>query len=234
MSMKNFEKITASPEALARFLEGLDAVGAPWETEFHRTFCEKCEAETRSPYCDAENCPHDEMRDNPLWWLGLDVEAEEPNVCKMLGIGVGVKFRIGNDRTIFWVNGDGSFGTEPACVLGSTYLFLRALNGQENITRLEKEEQKQTSGKVMVSAGQDGSFYELVGNNWQQKIQMATTMFQTWQFVSDKLLDAMICSEKNRVIIEFEPGKDRVSIITQLPEPTGNAGIISQTEDAAT
>lgn len=86
MSVKNFEKITASPEALANFLDGLDAVGAPWETEFHRTFCEKCEAETRSPYCDAENCPHDEMRDDPLWWLGLDVEVEEPKLKQLIVI----------------------------------------------------------------------------------------------------------------------------------------------------
>ena len=142
MSMKNFEKITASPEVLAKCLEEWKAQG-PWDYDFMDVFCESCK---EKPGCCNAKCPHIVERNGVLWWLGLDAKEEEPNVCKMLGIGVGVKFRIGNDRTIFWVNRDGSFGTEPACVPGSTYLFLKALNGQEKITLVEKEKPQQIGG----------------------------------------------------------------------------------------
>lgn len=70
--LSNFEKITASPEALAAFLASLPTLSGPWDDSFHREFCDDCPAEN----CDAENCPHNAERDNPLWWLGLTAEAD--------------------------------------------------------------------------------------------------------------------------------------------------------------
>lgn len=66
--MNNFERITASPEALADFLAALPVLSGPWDDDFHRTFCDSCPAEN----CDAENCPHQAERNNPAWWLKRD------------------------------------------------------------------------------------------------------------------------------------------------------------------
>lgn len=63
--MTNFERITASPEALAGFLAEIPALDGPWDAAFQREFCGDCEAEN----CDAENCPHNAERNNPLWYL---------------------------------------------------------------------------------------------------------------------------------------------------------------------
>lgn len=68
--MTNFEKITASPEALAEVLGSIEALTSPWEYAFCRTFCDDCKAEN----CDAENCPHAADRGNPLWWLQQETE----------------------------------------------------------------------------------------------------------------------------------------------------------------
>ena len=67
----NFKKITASPEALADFLGALPVLTAPWDESLYRTFCDDCPSEN----CDAENCPHNAERGNPLWWLGLAAEG---------------------------------------------------------------------------------------------------------------------------------------------------------------
>lgn len=58
--MSNFDRITKSPEALGNFLASLPVLSGPWDDDFHRTFCDRC---------DAENCNHQAERDNPLWWL---------------------------------------------------------------------------------------------------------------------------------------------------------------------
>ena len=71
--MTNFEKITASPEALGEFLASLSVAGGPWEEEFHRMFCDGCPAEN----CDDENCPHNAERNNPTWWLKLGEKQGE-------------------------------------------------------------------------------------------------------------------------------------------------------------
>ena len=63
--MTNFEKVTASPEALGEFLAALSVATGPWEERFHRTFCDSCTADN----CDAENCPHNAERNDPTWWL---------------------------------------------------------------------------------------------------------------------------------------------------------------------
>lgn len=49
--MNNFERITASPEALGDFLGALPILSGPWDDDFHRVFCDSCDAEN----CDAEN-----------------------------------------------------------------------------------------------------------------------------------------------------------------------------------
>ena len=69
--MTNFEKSTASPETLGDFLGSLPIAEGPWDERFHREFCDKCPSEN----CDAENCPHNEERNDPLWWLKLEVEG---------------------------------------------------------------------------------------------------------------------------------------------------------------
>ncbi len=63
--MNNFERITASPEALGDFLGALPILSGPWDDDFHRVFCDSCDAEN----CDAENCTHQAERDSPTWWL---------------------------------------------------------------------------------------------------------------------------------------------------------------------
>ena len=63
--MTNFEKITASPEALGEFLASLPVATGPWDEEFHRAFCDSCGREN----CDGKCCPHKAERNNPLWWL---------------------------------------------------------------------------------------------------------------------------------------------------------------------
>lgn len=63
--MNNFERITASPEALGDFLGALPILSDPWDDDFHRVFCDSCNAEN----CDAENCAHQAERNSPTWWL---------------------------------------------------------------------------------------------------------------------------------------------------------------------
>ena len=81
--MTNFEKITASPEALGEFLASLPVANGPWDEEFHRAFCDSCEREN----CDEGKCPHQDKRYNPLWWLNQAAE--------------------GKSRIVMWVKRDG-------------------------------------------------------------------------------------------------------------------------------
>lgn len=83
--MRNFEQITASPEALGAFLASLPVATGPWDEAFHKEFCASCTAEN----CDAENCPHNAERGNPAWWLN-QAEADE-----------------GQSRIVMWVKQDG-------------------------------------------------------------------------------------------------------------------------------
>lgn len=65
MGRTNFDRIVASPAVLGAFLGSLPCLDGPWDDAFHREFCDKCAAEN----CDA--CPHEAVRNNPAWWLGL-------------------------------------------------------------------------------------------------------------------------------------------------------------------
>lgn len=64
-----FDKITASPEALAEFLAPIPALETPWDELFQRIYCAACSAEN----CDAENCPHQAERNSPAWFLAQEV-----------------------------------------------------------------------------------------------------------------------------------------------------------------
>lgn len=62
----NFEKVTASMEALGNLLKENCAGSGPWDRAFQNMYCVNCDLEN----CDA--CPNEENRNNPLWWLGLE------------------------------------------------------------------------------------------------------------------------------------------------------------------
>lgn len=69
----NFERITASPEALGAFLAGLTTLDGPWDTAFARAFCDDCPTDLN---CGPRVCPHPAERDNPLWWLLQESDEE--------------------------------------------------------------------------------------------------------------------------------------------------------------
>ena len=72
--MTNFEKITATPEALGELLASLTVIDSPWEDAFHKAFCADCE---RGGECDTEHCPHQNERNNPTWWMMQEAEVEQ-------------------------------------------------------------------------------------------------------------------------------------------------------------
>ncbi|MBD5117605.1 MAG: hypothetical protein HDT37_00525 [Clostridiales bacterium] len=68
--MTVFEKITESPEVLGKFLACLPVIEGPWDDKFHDQFCSGCAAKN----CDA--CPNQRFRNNPGWWLTLEIGKE--------------------------------------------------------------------------------------------------------------------------------------------------------------
>lgn len=54
MGKTNFDRITASPEALAAFLASLPCLDAPWDDAFHRHFCDNCPMEDCPKVCPNE------------------------------------------------------------------------------------------------------------------------------------------------------------------------------------
>lgn len=65
----NFTNISSTPEALGEFLQGLQILDGPWDKSFQFLFCTKCKKE------NCVNCPHEEKRNNPSWWLKLGTEV---------------------------------------------------------------------------------------------------------------------------------------------------------------
>ena len=55
MGKTNFDRITASPEALASFLASLPCLDAPWDDDFHRIFCDNCPMEDCPKVCPARS-----------------------------------------------------------------------------------------------------------------------------------------------------------------------------------
>ena len=68
--MNNFERITASPEALGEFLDALPVLSGPWDDAFHRAFCDNCAAAD----CDGDSCPHQAERNSAMWWLNQETD----------------------------------------------------------------------------------------------------------------------------------------------------------------
>lgn len=71
--MTVFEKLTESPEVLGAFLQSLPCLEGPWDAEFQERFCSECGKATCDPACEFER-----FRNNPGWWLTLDVEKCAP------------------------------------------------------------------------------------------------------------------------------------------------------------
>ena len=67
--MTVFEKVAASPEALGALLASLTVIDSPWEEAFHKVFCADC------LYLGCDSCPHQDVRNNPTWWLKMGEEA---------------------------------------------------------------------------------------------------------------------------------------------------------------
>lgn len=73
--MTNFEKVAAGPAELGGFLKTLNAQEAPWREMFQDKYCAQC----GSGNC--ADCPHEEYRDNPEWWLCCNAD-EVPEIVR--------------------------------------------------------------------------------------------------------------------------------------------------------
>lgn len=72
--MTRFKQIAASPASMANFLSSLPTLKGPWDEAFDKAFCSTCGVQD----CNAEGCPHQQIRDNViLWWLRLSSEAAD-------------------------------------------------------------------------------------------------------------------------------------------------------------
>ena len=85
--MTNFEKVTASPEALGEFLSTLPVATGPWDGAFRKQFCDSCERKN----CDEKRCPHQDKRNNPAWWL---VQGGKPGEVPGLSINIKAAFPV--------------------------------------------------------------------------------------------------------------------------------------------
>lgn len=69
-----FEAVTKDAATLAGMLAALPVIEAPWDKEFQKRYCSKC---LRAD-CDSESeCPYQQERNNPAWWLALDAAGVE-------------------------------------------------------------------------------------------------------------------------------------------------------------
>lgn len=66
--MTNFEQITASRETLGAFLKTIQTPEGAWDIAFQKLRCAVCPLDD----CDRDGCPHQDERNNPTWWLGLE------------------------------------------------------------------------------------------------------------------------------------------------------------------
>ena len=65
-----FDAITKDKPTLAGFLRSIPCIEAPWDAAFQKRYCSSCTAEN----CD--DCPNEQFRNNPEWWLKGDRIAE--------------------------------------------------------------------------------------------------------------------------------------------------------------
>lgn len=74
MEKTNFDRIAASTGTMATFLSSLPTMTGPWDEAFDRHFCAACSVQD----CNAEGCPHKQVRDSVIWWwLGLAEEVDD-------------------------------------------------------------------------------------------------------------------------------------------------------------
>ena len=66
-----FDAITKDKPTLAGFLRSLPVIEAPWDGAFQERFCVECGADS----CD--DCPNEQFRNNPEWWLSLPTAEVE-------------------------------------------------------------------------------------------------------------------------------------------------------------
>lgn len=66
-----FDAITKDKPTLAGFLRSLPVIEAPWDGAFQERFCVECGADS----CD--DCPNEQFRNNPEWWLSLPAAEVE-------------------------------------------------------------------------------------------------------------------------------------------------------------
>jgi len=78
MAQTNFERITTSMEDMATFLTSLPVMSGPWDAAFDKHFCATCGVQD----CNAEGCPHQEIRAAVIpWWLGMASEEVATDEC---------------------------------------------------------------------------------------------------------------------------------------------------------
>ena len=66
-----FDAITKDKPTLAGFLRSLPVIEAPWDGAFQERCCVECGADS----CD--DCPNEQFRNNPEWWLSLPAAEVE-------------------------------------------------------------------------------------------------------------------------------------------------------------
>lgn len=69
-----FDAITKDATTLAGLLRSLPVLEAPWDAEFQKRYCSKC---IRADCDDRDECPYQEFRNNPEWWLALDAAGAD-------------------------------------------------------------------------------------------------------------------------------------------------------------
>lgn len=69
-----FDAITKDAATLAGLLRSLPVLEAPWDAEFQKRYCSKC---IRADCDDRDECPYQEFRNNPEWWLALDAAGAD-------------------------------------------------------------------------------------------------------------------------------------------------------------
>lgn len=73
--MTIFEKITATPEALAELLGSVASDAGPWDAAFTKLYCAACTAKN----CTDAVCALPEVYKDPrkmaAWWLKLEADA---------------------------------------------------------------------------------------------------------------------------------------------------------------
>lgn len=74
--MRIYDKLIESPATLGEFLKSLPVLDAPWDQAFQEKFCAGCSNE------NCNDCPNEEYRNNPEWWLKQETDDRENKKVK--------------------------------------------------------------------------------------------------------------------------------------------------------